>query len=194
METLAFEQQLQRYAELTVKVGLNLQLGQRLTIVASPLDVAPLVRSVAEFAYQNGCRLVTVMWLDEQLDRIRHQHAPRDSFEEFASWLMKGTAQCMEGGDALLLILSFDLELLKDQDPEQIEISGRTFWKNFEPIRDHQSKIQYSGQSYGHPLRIGLHEYFQTYHPRKQKLDYGMWFSKPVAWTKPILLLFGGNR
>jgi len=69
METLTFEQKLERYAELAVKVGLNLQPGQRLLIVANPLESAPLVRSVTTCAYQNGCRLVTVLWGDEALEK-----------------------------------------------------------------------------------------------------------------------------
>ncbi|RME79298.1 MAG: hypothetical protein D6784_00945, partial [Chloroflexi bacterium] len=36
--TLTFEQKLQNYAELTVKVGLGLQPGQRLMIRTAPLE------------------------------------------------------------------------------------------------------------------------------------------------------------
>jgi len=87
MKIQDFDQKLEKYAELIVKVGLNLQPGQRLFIVASSLDVAPLVRQVVKSAYQNESRLVSVLWLDEQLNKIRHQNAPRDSFEEFATWM-----------------------------------------------------------------------------------------------------------
>lgn len=138
METLTFEQKLQRYAELTVKVGLNLQPGQRLVIVAYSLDVAPLVREVAASAYQNGCRLVTVVWLDEQLDKVRYQYAPRDSFEEFFSWITNGVAQNIEEGDAYLQISGSDPELLKNQDPKLVAIAGRTFGKAYKSIMDHQ--------------------------------------------------------
>jgi aminopeptidase len=48
-----FEANLQTYAELIVKVGLNLQTNQRLLIVA-PLPAAPLVRHVAARACQQG--------------------------------------------------------------------------------------------------------------------------------------------
>jgi len=73
MKTQDFEQKLTKYAELIVKVGLNLQPGQRLFILASVLEAAPLVRQVITSAYQNESRLVTVLWLDEQLDKIRYQ-------------------------------------------------------------------------------------------------------------------------
>ena len=146
METLTFEQKLQRYAELTVKVGVNLQPGQKLVIIAYSLDVAPTVREVAASAYQNGCRLVTVIWLDEQLDKVRFQHAPRDTFEESPSWMTNGIAQCLGDGDALLHIAGIDPELLKDQDPELIAIEGRSSWKDYKPIFEHQEKnsVQWS--------------------------------------------------
>jgi len=146
METLTFEQKLQRYAELTVKVGLNLQPGQKLIIIAYSLDVAPMVRAVTASAYQDGCRLVTVVWRDEQLDKIRFQNAPRDSFEESASWMTNGTAQCLREGDAILHVIGSDPELLKDQDPELIAIEGRIAGKNFKPIFEYQEKnsIQWS--------------------------------------------------
>lgn len=140
MTTLSFEQKLERYSDLIVKVGLNLQPSQRLVIIASPLDVAPLVRLVSKSAYQNGCRLITVMWLDEQIKKIRYQHAPRDSFDEYPAWMMKGVAQCMEQGDAYLQIYGHDPELLKDQDPKLIAIAGRALNESYKPIADHQGK------------------------------------------------------
>jgi aminopeptidase len=85
-----FEQNCEKYAEVIVKVGLNLQPGQKLLIgppfhgvTGVPIELAFLVRSIASQAYQAGARLVEVMWADDQLRLIRIQNAPRDSFEEF---------------------------------------------------------------------------------------------------------------
>jgi len=146
MATLAFEEKLQRYADLTVKVGLNLQLGQRLVILAGPLDVAPLVRAVTASAYQNGCRLVSVLWIDEQLDLARFQYAPLDSFEEVPDWITTGVLNSIEKGDAFLQIWGLDPELLKDQDPELIATAGRARGKHYKPIGEHQGKntVQWS--------------------------------------------------
>ena len=121
---------LEKYAELIVKVGLNLQPEQRLFLVAFSLDVAPLVRQVVKSAYKNGSRLVSVLWLDEQLDKIRYQYAPRDSFEEFAAWRTDGLLRCIERGDAFLQIAGDNPELLKDQDPDLLSIASRTTGKH----------------------------------------------------------------
>ena len=57
---LPLEQLLPLYAEVTVRIGLNLQPGQRLLILGpvanggASLDAAPLVRHVAATAYAAG--------------------------------------------------------------------------------------------------------------------------------------------
>ena len=135
--TTDFEEKLEKYAELIVKVGLNLQPGQRILIRALSLDVAPLVRKVTACAYQHGSRLVSVQWVDEHLERIRYQFAPHDSFEEFPVWETEGTIKCAERGDALLIVEGKNPELLKDQNPELVTIATRTGLTHSKPIYDH---------------------------------------------------------
>ncbi len=146
MKIQDFDQKLEKYTELIVKIGLNLQPSQRLILIAFSLDAAPLVRQVVKSAYKNGSRLVSVIWFDEQLDKIRYQFAPHDSFEEFAAWRTDGVLQCIENGDAFLQIGGGNPELLKDQDPELLAIAARTQAKHVKPIGDHQGKnsIQWS--------------------------------------------------
>lgn len=128
MSTLGFDQNLQKYAELAVKIGLNLQFGQRLVILA-PLEAVSLVRSVTTRAYQAGCRLVDVIWDDDPLTLIRFQQAPRDSFEEFPAWFFPVLETYIKQGDALLAIAGTDPDLLADQDPELIGVYQCTLAK-----------------------------------------------------------------
>ena len=80
-----FDRMLRAYAELTVRVGLNLQPHQRLLIIGPvdnggcSLESAPLVRQITAAAYDAGARLVETLWGDEALLGARLQHAPRDS-------------------------------------------------------------------------------------------------------------------
>ena len=140
MDNLTFEQKLQRYADLVVKVGLNIQPGQRLVVIASPVEVAPLVRAITVSAYQNGCKLVTVVWADQQVNLARYQYAPDESFEESADWMLAGLAGSMEQGDAYLQVYGLDPEAYQGQDPERIAASGRMFSKNYAPISAMQGK------------------------------------------------------
>ena len=135
--SLDFEQNLGKYAELAVKIGANVQPGQRV-LIRAPLDNAPLARLVAINAYQAGARLVEVIWEDEQIELIRFQHAPRDSFEESSSWLPNALLEYAQQGDALISIRGNDPNLLKDQDPDLIASARKAASIKAAPFMDLQ--------------------------------------------------------
>jgi aminopeptidase len=132
-----FQDMLHRYAELTVRVGLNLQPGQRLVVMRAPIEVAPLVRQIAGSAYQAGARLVDVMWGDEALVSARFQHAPRDSFDEYPTWRSDGLLHNAERGDAILSIRGGDPDLLREHDPDTVARYQKTSWEYLRPFLDH---------------------------------------------------------
>jgi len=139
-----FERNLDKYAEVIVKVGLNLQPAQRLLIIGmphlgiygTPLELAPLVRLIVTKAYQVGARLVDVMWNDDQLRLIRFQHAPRDSFEEFPTWRADAAFEVAKVGDAVLLIYAEAPDLLVKQDSTLITTVHQTNFKHTKPFSD----------------------------------------------------------
>src|SRR5262245_27191112 len=96
----SFEQRLAQYAEVIIRVGLNLQPGQRLLIgtaggifSGAPLEALPLVRELTKQAYLAGARLVDVIWEAQELQRLRYEYAPRDSFEEVPAWKVNATLE-----------------------------------------------------------------------------------------------------
>jgi len=114
--TPEFDRALGRYAELIVKVGLNLQPGQRL-MVRAPIEAAPLARVVAAHAYDSGARLVETLYNDPQMALVRFGHAPADSFAEVSQWPVTAGMEYVANGHALLSIVGADPDLLKDVDP-----------------------------------------------------------------------------
>jgi aminopeptidase len=80
------EDLLDRYAELIVGFGANVQPGQVLAI-EGPLEAAPLVRRIARGAYERGARYVDVVYYDAFVKRIRIESAPDDSLEWVPPWL-----------------------------------------------------------------------------------------------------------
>jgi hypothetical protein len=142
-----FEQNLDKYAEVIIKVGLNLQPGQRLRIgppffglLGAPIELAPLARRIAVQAYQAGARLVDVMWGDDQLRLTRFQHAPIDSFAEFPDWRAQGALEATESGDAVLVIVAEDPELLSAQDSELVDTFRRASMQHNKRAMDLRSK------------------------------------------------------
>ena len=109
----------EKYADLVIKVGVNLQKGQRL-VISAPLEAAELTRALTAKAYDVGCPYVDVNWSDEALSLIRFQHAPRDSFNEFPTWRIRGSIERAKEGAAFLSIAGSNPDLLKDQDPELV--------------------------------------------------------------------------
>ncbi len=138
-----FEQNLDKYTEVIVRVGLNLQPGQRLMIGmplmgvwGTPLELAPLVRLIVTKAYQVGARLVDVMWNDDQLQLIRLQHAPSDSFEEFPAWRADAGFEAVKDGDAVLIIYAENPDLLVKQNPDLVTNVLMTNMKHTKPTWD----------------------------------------------------------
>jgi aminopeptidase len=135
----AFNREFDAYGELIVKVGLNLQPGQRL-LIRAPIEAAPLVRQVAAHAYDLGARLVETIWNDPLLTLTRYRHAPEDSFEEHSTWPVKAGLEYAENGHAILSIAGSDPDLLKDVDPARISTVQRTEGRDRRTVRPSLSR------------------------------------------------------
>src|SRR4051812_31319415 len=78
------EQRLRSYADLTVRVGLNLQPHQRVPLLGpranggAALEAAPVVHHITAAAYAAGVRLVGALWGDEAMLAARLAAAPPD--------------------------------------------------------------------------------------------------------------------
>jgi aminopeptidase len=77
---------LERYAELIVDCGANVQPDQVLAVEAPP-EAAPLVHRIARRAYERGARYVDVAYFDPQVKRIRAETAAEDSLAWVPPWL-----------------------------------------------------------------------------------------------------------
>ncbi len=135
--TSKFDRSLQKYAELAVRVGVNLRPGQRLLVRGASFEHETLVHFIAEAAYKAGARLVDVLWANEKMDLIRFAHAPRDSFAEFPKWKLLGPLEYAERGDAILSISATDPDLLAGQDPELVNVYQSAIWKEMAPFLKH---------------------------------------------------------
>jgi aminopeptidase len=145
--SLNFEQMMQKYAELIVKVGLNLHPGQRLLIGApvlwilgTPIETAPLIRCIAAEAYKAGAALVDVIWRDDQLEITRFKHAPADSFAEYPTWQVDAALDYAKRGDALLFVLAETPGLLGQQDPNAVATAQQSAFKHTKQITEYYAQ------------------------------------------------------
>jgi aminopeptidase len=116
---LAFEEKLDRLAEVAVKVGLGLRGGQEL-IMSAPMEALPLVRRITEHAYKAGALLVTTFYADDPATLARFAYAPDASFDYAPKWLQDGIAEGFRNGAARLAIAGANPALLAKEDPARV--------------------------------------------------------------------------
>lgn len=117
--SLSFEEKLDRFAEVAVRVGLNLGKGQEL-LISAPLEALPLVRRITEHAYKAGALLVTSFYSDDPSILARYKYADDASFDHAAQWMADSMAAAFRGGAARLAIAGANPALLAKQDPAKV--------------------------------------------------------------------------
>jgi aminopeptidase len=109
-----------RYAELVVRVGANVQPGQLVDVMAR-VEHAPVARAVAREAYKAGAAYVDVYYSDQHIRRALIQGAADELLSWTPPWLLKRSKQV---GDerAAVVALTGDAEpnLLADLPGERV--------------------------------------------------------------------------
>lgn len=114
-----FNEKLTNYAELAVKVGVNIQPGQNLYIAAA-IDNPEFVRLLVKTAYEVGAKNVYVDWSDDVITRTRFELAPEEVFSEFPEWKVQERMTLADGGAAFMSIMSQSPDLLKGIESSRI--------------------------------------------------------------------------
>jgi aminopeptidase len=110
---------LRKYADLLVKMGINIQKDQIL-VVNTPIECAEFARIISEVAYQAGAREVVLNWRDELASKIRYMQAPDEVFDEYPEWQKRFYLDYSHKGAAFLSISASDPELMKEVDSNRM--------------------------------------------------------------------------
>lgn len=109
----------EKYAELALRTGVNLQKNQALMINA-PIEGAEFTKIVVRKAYEMGAKDVHINWVDDELTLLKYENAPDEVIENFPDWKVEFHESFAEDGGAVLNIRSTNPDLLKDIDPMRI--------------------------------------------------------------------------
>jgi aminopeptidase len=137
-----FDKKLDLFAQLIVKIGLNIQPGQKLIVngkIATrgvPLEAAPLLRRVAHHAYLAGARLVDVIYDDPELIIERIKHAPADSLDEYPTWHTQAIAEYVSAGNALMTVYANDPGRFEGLDAEKVLHLEHVMEKHLQPAME----------------------------------------------------------
>jgi aminopeptidase len=89
------DERLERYAELAVRVGANVEDGQNV-FVLTQIEHAPLARALTRAAYAAGARYVDVNYRDQHVRKAMIELGPDEALTYTPDWL-KERAEALNG-------------------------------------------------------------------------------------------------
>lgn len=113
------ENVLRKYAELAVKMGVNVQKGQML-VIQSDVRNHEFVSLCVEEAYKAGASEVSVNWTSEHDTKWAYEYMTKEDLSEIPQWQYDKREYVQKKGCCMLHIESSTPGLLKDIDSEKI--------------------------------------------------------------------------
>ena len=112
---LNLEKKLEKYAELAVKVGINLKEKEGL-IISGNVDTLPLARKIMKKADKLGAKHVEFQLNDDEMTLIRYEDAKDFVFDSFPQWKVDSLNTMYKENYHHIFISAPNPELLKDVD------------------------------------------------------------------------------
>jgi aminopeptidase len=151
-DVLTFDERLDNLATVALRVGVNLQPGQRMVLI-SPLEAAPLVRRLVAQAYDLGAEYVYVHLIDDAIGLTRAQRARDDTLDVFPQEYADMLHAMVARGDAYLRVDGSDPDLYASVDPVRLGRMTRAGRRATRPVSDlvQQSYMPWSIVPYAVP-------------------------------------------
>jgi aminopeptidase len=131
-----FEPRLRAFAEIIVRVGLNLRRGQRL-LIAEPYELQGVARStevIVETVIKTAAADAEVIWGDGPRLREFVEKADWRGFAQLAGNNARRLADGVRRGDALLFLQSSQPQLLDGLPAARVAELRRIAWEHFGPV------------------------------------------------------------
>ena len=126
---------LRGYAELIVRVGVNVRQGQDV-VVCAELDQPEFVELIVEECYKAGAAEVSVEWTHQPL-RLKHvKYQALERLGEIKEWERQKLLHRAQTLPAMIYLESEDPNGLDGMDQEKWGKSVQLRWKVIKPIRD----------------------------------------------------------
>lgn len=113
------KQIIEKYAELAVVEGVNVQKGQKMVINA-PINTSEMVLACTKCAYERGASEVIVNYYDDNLARLHYEYQSKETLCDIKDWQVQQKLQPLEDGACVLHIISDIPGILKGLDADKI--------------------------------------------------------------------------
>ena len=126
---------LQKYADLIVRTGANVQPGQivLLTIAVEQHEFAAMV---IEACYKAGAKKVNVDWTSDVQSRLNYLYAEQETLSRVLPWEEAKMKQMVEDLPCRIFIESEDPDAMKEIDPQKLSDVTQSRAKVMKPYRN----------------------------------------------------------
>lgn len=138
-----YKEKLQQYAELLVKVGMNVQPKQPV-FIRSSVETLELTHLIVEEAYHCGASYVRVVYSDPTLKRLKFENESVEHFanHEIKSYDVEARMDYVKRGAANLALISEDPDLMDGIDSQKLQAfqqqNARAFKGYMESVQKNQ--------------------------------------------------------
>ena len=127
---------LEKYAQLSVEVGANVQKDQLVWINAST-ETKELARLIVKAAYKRGAKRVSVQWSDDYVSRTGFDNMTIETLEEIPSWSIEKMQYFVDQGGCVISITSPIPGLNAGVDPLKMQKASIARMKALKFYQDH---------------------------------------------------------
>src|SRR5699024_3974002 len=129
-----FKENLEKYAQLIVEVGVNVQKSHTV-IVQISVDQAPLARLITQKAYEKGADEVIVKWTDDFVQREFLSFASEDRLTTIPQYKIDESNDWIEKGASRISVVSSDPGSLAGVDSQRVATYQKASGKAMHAMR-----------------------------------------------------------
>lgn len=110
---------LERYSNLIIKIGVNLQKGQGLEI-SCPVEKSDFAVALSKAGYKAGASIVRVRWQNQEIDKLSYKYADIDALTDIPKWLVDSKNYLVEKNFCYVAVSADDPEAFKSVPSEKL--------------------------------------------------------------------------
>lgn len=127
---------LKKYADLIVKVGVNVQEDQ-LVVINSPVECKDFTRLIVEAAYRAKARYVMVRWNDDIIQKLYYDNVSDEVLQEVPQYTINQFEYIVDKGGAVISIAAPTPGLLKDVPTHKLQLAAKAANEKLDFYRKH---------------------------------------------------------
>ena len=134
---------LKAYAEVAVRIGINLQPKQDV-IIYSSVRQAQFVQYVVEACYKNKARKVSVEWSDDAITRLTYKHEAVKTLTEIPDWLEEKQKHLVKVNPCRIYISDSAPDAMKGVNTKKMQEARKARFIRFKKYMDEmENKYQW---------------------------------------------------